>query len=57
MKRVNVYVKTSQFDFIKALNRISFAEHNRRALDDYVEKHKEARVSGSLSKKVGDLNE
>ena len=41
MKRVNIYLADQQFQHLKKIAEetdIKFAEHNRRALDKYIEK-------------------
>jgi len=55
MIRKHVYFKDSQIDFFENFNGLTFAEHVRRAVDQYIDKLRPGKSSASLSnKKEGD---
>ena len=54
MVRKNLFLKQSQVDILNKVNELSFSEHVRRAVDEYIDKIQIMRVSGSMSEKVGD---
>jgi len=49
MLRTNVYLTEEQRDFLRDFNKLKLAEHIRRAIDDYINKLRSNKASGSLS--------
>jgi len=56
MIRKALYFTNKQVDFLNRLTNLTFSEHTRRALDEYIERLQGINVSASQSKR-GDSNE
>jgi len=55
MKRIDLYINEVNLSFLSTLSG-TVSEHIRRAIDEYIEKVKNFKVSSSLSKEGGEKN-